>query len=65
MARREPFQLKYALLVYNAFQISLSSYMFYEFFMSAFLARYDLRCQPVDTSMAPLALRVQKLIKHR
>ena len=62
MATRAAFQLKYSLLVYNAFQISLSTYMFYEFFMSAYLAGYDLSCQPVDTSMNPLALRVCNLL---
>lgn len=61
MATRAAFQLKYSLLVYNAFQISLSTYMFYEFFMSAYLAGYDLSCQPVDTSMNPLALRMTRV----
>lgn len=59
MEKRPAFKLKYLLLVYNAFQVGLSAYMFYEFFASAFLARYNLSCQPVDTSMDPLALRVR------
>jgi len=33
--------------------------MFYEFFVSAYLAGYDLTCQPVDTSTNPLAMRVR------
>jgi hypothetical protein len=32
--------------------------MFYEFLVTSVLSRYDLTCQPIDTSMDPLALRV-------
>lgn len=32
--------------------------MFYEFLVTAILSRYNLTCQPIDTSMDPLALRV-------
>ena len=58
MEKRSAFNLKYALLIYNVFQVGLSAYMFYEFAVSAFLANYNLKCQPLDTSMDPLALRV-------
>lgn len=63
MENRPAFKLKYLLLVYNAFQVGLSAYMFYEFFVSAFKARYNLTCQTIDTSMDPLALRVR--LRHR
>lgn len=58
MDKRPALKLKYLLMVYNTFQIGLSAYMFYEFLVSSFKARYDLTCQPVDRSMDPLALRV-------
>jgi elongation of very long chain fatty acids protein 4 len=58
MRNRAPLQLKPLLFVYNAFQVGLSAYMFYEFLASSYLARYNLTCQPVDFSMDPLALRV-------
>lgn len=61
MAKRQAFSIKHILLLYNAFQVCLSGYMFYELFISAYLAGYDLRCQPVDTSTDPLALRVKKI----
>jgi GNS1/SUR4 family len=60
MRNRAPLQLKPLLFVYNAFQVGLSAYMFYEFLVSSYLARYNLTCQPVDFSMDPLALRVIK-----
>ena len=58
MQDRKPFQLKWILIIYNGFQVALSSYMFYEFFVSAYLAGYSLTCQPVDFTMNPLSLRV-------
>lgn len=58
MEKRPAFKLKYLMLIYNTFQVGLSAYMFYEFLVTAILSRYNLTCQPVDTSMDPLALRV-------
>ncbi|XP_065572274.1 very long chain fatty acid elongase 7-like [Artemia franciscana] len=60
MENRKPFDLKFVLMVYNAFQIYLSAWMAYETFMSAWLSNYDLRCQPVDTSTSPLAMRMAR-----
>ena len=64
MRNRAPLQLKPLLFVYNAFQVGLSAYMFYEFLVSSYLARYNLTCQPVDFSMDPLALRVIWFLKY-
>ncbi|KAK4020907.1 hypothetical protein OUZ56_002849 [Daphnia magna] len=58
MEKRPAFKLKYLMLIYNTFQVGLSAYMFYEFLVTAILSRYNLTCQPVDTSMDPLALRM-------
>ena len=58
MQDRKPFQLKWVLVIYNGFQVALSGYMFYEFLASAYLAGYNLSCQPVDFTVNPLSLRV-------
>ncbi|XP_068898148.1 very long chain fatty acid elongase AAEL008004-like isoform X1 [Tenebrio molitor] len=59
MKNRKPFQLKKAILVYNLLQVLLSTYIFYEIGMSGwFTGEYSLRCQPVDYSNEPSALRM-------
>ena len=58
MQDRKPFQLKWVLVIYNGLQVALSGYMFYEFLASAYLAGYNLSCQPVDFTVNPLSLRV-------
>ncbi|XP_070563174.1 very long chain fatty acid elongase 4-like isoform X2 [Ptychodera flava] len=58
MANREAFKLKPVLVVYNFALVILSFYMFYEFLVTSTLAGYSYRCQPVDYSNSPLALRM-------
>lgn len=58
MANRQPFNPKGLMIVYNGFLVLLSMYMFYEFRISSWLANYSYRCQPVDYSNDPLALRM-------
>lgn len=58
MKDRKPFHLKSVLIIYNGFQVFLSSYMFYEFLVSSYSAGYSLTCQPVDFSMDPLSMRM-------
>jgi elongation of very long chain fatty acids protein 7 len=74
MKNRKPFQLKTAILVYNLLQVLLSTYLFYEVPPTLFVLQimislqigmsgwftgeYSLRCQPVDYSNEPSALRV-------
>ncbi|KAJ3626133.1 hypothetical protein MTP99_016651 [Tenebrio molitor] len=59
MKNRKPFQLKKVILVYNLLQVLLSTYLFYEMGMSGwFTGEYSLRCQPVDYSNEPSALRM-------
>ncbi|KAL4235653.1 hypothetical protein ACF0H5_004048 [Mactra antiquata] len=58
MKYRQPVPLKWIIIPYNLGLVVLSAYMFYEFLMSAVLAGYSLRCQPVDYSTSPLALRM-------
>ncbi|RUS88772.1 hypothetical protein EGW08_003489 [Elysia chlorotica] len=58
MENRKPVHLGHLLTAYNFFLVALSSYMTYEFAMSAYLAGYSLGCQGVDYSRSPLALRM-------
>uniref|UniRef100_A0AAY4BG72 Elongation of very long chain fatty acids protein n=1 Tax=Denticeps clupeoides TaxID=299321 RepID=A0AAY4BG72_9TELE len=58
MKRREPVELRAALVLYNFAMVALSAYMFHEFLLSSWLANYSFLCQPVDYSDSPLALRM-------
>ncbi|XP_046390314.1 elongation of very long chain fatty acids protein 7-like [Ischnura elegans] len=58
MKNRKPFNIKHVLLIYNFSQIMLSFYIFKEFLVTSYLSGYSLTCQPVDHSLAPLALRM-------
>lgn len=59
MENRKPFQLKNALIVYNLFQMVFSAWLFYEIGMSGWLTGdYSIRCQPVDYSDRPQAMRM-------
>ncbi|XP_064624277.1 very long chain fatty acid elongase 4-like isoform X1 [Lineus longissimus] len=58
MQNREPWNLRLIIVPYNALMVALSTYMFYEVLVSAVLARYSLKCQPVDYSSNPLAVRM-------
>ncbi|VDI18413.1 fatty acid elongase 3 [Mytilus galloprovincialis] len=61
MEHRKPLQFHNVLIAYNLFMVLLSAYMFYEFLMSAVLAGYSIRCQPVDYSNNPIAIRMAKV----
>ncbi|KAI5643766.1 GNS1/SUR4 family domain-containing protein [Phthorimaea operculella] len=61
MANKKPFQIKTVLVLYNAFQVALSSYMFYEHLMSGWWGDYSLSCQPVDYSESDQARRMLHL----
>ncbi|XP_074649186.1 very long chain fatty acid elongase 4-like [Tubulanus polymorphus] len=61
MKNRKPFNLKFLIIPYNFALVGLSAYMFYELLMSAILANYSLKCQPVDYSNNPLSLRMARV----
>ncbi|XP_077285173.1 very long chain fatty acid elongase AAEL008004 [Arctopsyche grandis] len=61
MANRKPFRLKNTLIIYNAFQVLLSSYMFYEHLMAGWWRNYSLSCQPVDYGTSESATRMLNL----
>lgn len=58
MANRKPFQLKEPMIVYNFFLVALSIFIVYEFMMSGWVTTYTWRCDAIDTSNSPQALRM-------
>nr|CAD7203163.1 unnamed protein product [Timema douglasi] len=58
MENRKPMDLRYVLIVYNLVQVIFSAWLFYECLCSGWMTHYSYRCQPVDYSFSPIALRV-------
>nr|CAD7267403.1 unnamed protein product [Timema shepardi] len=62
MKDRKPHDLRHVMLAYNALQIVFSVYLVYEGLMSGWLKDYSYKCQPIDYSDNPIALRVRVLV---
>ncbi|XP_046477984.1 very long chain fatty acid elongase AAEL008004 [Neodiprion pinetum] len=60
MEHRKPYQLKNVLILYNLFQVILSIWLFCEGLDAAWLTKYSWKCEPVDFSNSPEALRVAR-----
>lgn len=60
MENRKPFELRKTMIYYNLFQVIFSSWLFYESLASGWGGQYSLRCQPVDYSRSPMAMRMAK-----
>ncbi|EFA09796.1 very long chain fatty acid elongase AAEL008004 [Tribolium castaneum] len=60
MENRKPFNLRKTLIFYNLFQTLFSAWIFYEYLMSGWWGSYSFRCQPVDYSNSPMALRMAR-----
>ncbi|CAK1553757.1 unnamed protein product [Leptosia nina] len=58
MANRKPFELRNILVVYNFVQTVFSAWIFYEYMASGWWGHYDFRCQLVDYSRSPRAMRM-------
>lgn len=58
MRDKKPYTLKNILIVYNLLQVLLSIYMFSEGLLAGWWNDYSFKCQPVDYSDNPKALRV-------
>ncbi|XP_014478534.1 PREDICTED: elongation of very long chain fatty acids protein AAEL008004-like [Dinoponera quadriceps] len=58
MENRKPFDLRRVMIWYNLFQVIFSSWLFHESVVSGWGGHYSFRCQPVDYSDNPLALRM-------
>ncbi|XP_046400868.1 elongation of very long chain fatty acids protein AAEL008004-like [Ischnura elegans] len=60
MANRPAMDLRNILVVYNAFQVVVNAWLFYECLDAAWLWNYNYTCQPVDYSDSPDALRIAR-----
>ncbi|CAG5102344.1 Similar to ELOVL: Elongation of very long chain fatty acids protein (Drosophila melanogaster) [Cotesia congregata] len=60
MEHRKPYKLKNTLVIYNFFQVVLSIWLFWEGLDAAWLKKYSWKCEPVDYSNTPEALRVAR-----
>ncbi|GLH03290.1 hypothetical protein R5R35_002941 [Gryllus longicercus] len=60
MKDRKPFDLSTILLFYNFIQVCVSTWLFYEGMTGAWLTKYSWRCEPVDFSRNPHAMRVAR-----
>ncbi|XP_014256938.1 elongation of very long chain fatty acids protein AAEL008004-like [Cimex lectularius] len=58
MEKRKPFELKNTLMYYNLFQVLFSAWLFRESLHAGWFTTYSFRCQPVDYSRSPHAMRV-------
>uniref|UniRef100_A0A0A9X8R0 Elongation of very long chain fatty acids protein n=2 Tax=Lygus hesperus TaxID=30085 RepID=A0A0A9X8R0_LYGHE len=58
MENRKPFQLRKAIIVYNACMVAFSSWIVYEGVTWGWAAGVSFRCEPCDFSNSPRALRV-------
>lgn len=60
MEKRKPMDLRNVLVGYNLFQTIFSTWIFYEYLQSGWWGHYSFRCQPVDYSDNPMALRMAR-----
>ncbi|XP_037913213.1 elongation of very long chain fatty acids protein AAEL008004 isoform X1 [Hermetia illucens] len=58
MENRKPFHLQNTLIVYNFSQVIFSAWLFYECLMGGWWGHYSFRCEPVDHSHSPMAMRM-------
>ncbi|CAH0384216.1 unnamed protein product [Bemisia tabaci] len=56
MENRKPYKLKNTLIVYNAFQVVFSAWLFYRALRAGWWGDYSFFCQPIDYSNSPQAL---------
>lgn len=58
MKNRHPMNLRKTLVFYNFFMVLLSAWLFWELWISGWGTGYNYRCQPVDYSTSPKAMRM-------
>ncbi|KAK2580403.1 hypothetical protein KPH14_006154 [Odynerus spinipes] len=57
MERRQPYNLKKVLVIYNIMQIVINVYLLYEAILIGWFWKYKVICEPVDYSNSPDAIR--------
>ncbi|GBP76082.1 Elongation of very long chain fatty acids protein AAEL008004 [Eumeta japonica] len=65
MRNRKPFEMRTVLVLYNLAQTLFSAWIFYEYLMSGWWGHYDFRCQLVDYSRSPMAMRSYEISYKR
>ncbi|XP_012221704.2 very long chain fatty acid elongase 7 isoform X2 [Linepithema humile] len=60
MEHRKPYKLNNVLVLYNFLQVLLSTWLFWEGVEGVWFHKYNWRCEPVDFSYSPLAMRVAR-----
>lgn len=58
MANRKPLRLNAAMIIYNLSMVLVNAYIVYEFMMSGWATTFTWRCDLIDTSSSPQALRM-------
>ncbi|KAM8838243.1 elongation of very long chain fatty acids protein 1a [Synchiropus picturatus] len=58
MANRKPFQLNTVMIFYNLSMVLLNAFIVYEFLMSGWATTFTWRCDLIDYSSSPQALRM-------
>ncbi|CAG5896713.1 unnamed protein product [Menidia menidia] len=61
MANRKPFGLNRAMIIYNLSMVLLNAFIVYEFMMSGWATTFTWRCDLVDTTTSPQALRMVRV----
>ncbi|XP_013886729.1 elongation of very long chain fatty acids protein 1a [Austrofundulus limnaeus] len=61
MANRKPFALNRAMIVYNLCMVLLNAFIVYEFLMSGWATTFTWRCDLIDPSTSPEALRMVRV----
>ncbi|KAF7988106.1 hypothetical protein HCN44_007600 [Aphidius gifuensis] len=62
MEHRKPYKLNNTLIIYNFIQVLLSIWLFWEGLDAAWLRKYSWKCEPVDQSNSPEALRIARCV---
>ncbi|XP_030607499.1 elongation of very long chain fatty acids protein 1a [Archocentrus centrarchus] len=58
MSNRKPFHLKTPMIIYNLSMVLLNAFIVYEFMMSGWATTFTWRCDLIDPSTSPQALRM-------
>lgn len=59
MENRNAFKLRSVLILYNILQVLANSWIVYEASVSGWMSGYSYRCQAIDRSESPNAMRVK------
>ncbi|PAA66344.1 hypothetical protein BOX15_Mlig003598g3 [Macrostomum lignano] len=62
MANREPFSLRWPLIIYNAALVLLNFHIFWELFYCSYMRGYSYLCQHLDYSEDPYEMRIAKAL---